>query len=317
MDASKYKIVFMGTPKFSLPSLQALINDPNLEVNLVITQSDKPTGRNKILKSSPIKELALANNIEVITPDKIKGNAEIKEKIIKANPDVIVVVAYGKILPQEILDIPKMGVVNIHASLLPKYRGASPVVGSILAGDKQTGVTLIKLDAQMDTGPIIAKSQPVLISQNDTTTTLSNKLSKVGVDLLIDNLAKYIEGQIKPQPQNNTQATYVKLIKKSDGQINWNESAEIIARKIKAYIPWPSAFTKYQDKLLKIISAAIIDKTTNKIPGTIWLTDDKYPAVNTSLGSLKLIEVQLAGKKPMSGKNFLLGQSDFINSKLD
>ncbi len=307
----------MGTPKFALPSLQALINDSNLEVNLVITQPDKSTGRNKILKPSPIKELALSNNIEVFTLDKIKSDAKIKEKIIKANPDVIVVVAYGKILPQEILDISKMGTVNIHASILPKYRGASPVVGSILAGDKQTGVTLMKLDAQMDTGPIIAISQPVLISQNDTTATLSDKLAKIGANLLISNLTKYIEGQIKPQPQDNTQATYVKLIKKSDGQINWNESAEIIARKIRAYIPWPSAFTKYQNKLLKIVSAITIDKTTGKTPGTIWLTDDKYPAVNTSLGSLKLIEVQLAGKKPMSGKNFLLGQSGFINSKLD
>lgn len=307
----------MGTPDFALPSLRALIENPDFEIQAVITQPDKPVGRNKTFQASPIKKLALANNIEVFTPDKIKSNAKIKEKIIKANPDVIVVVAYGKILPQEILDIPKMGIVNIHGSILPKHRGASPIVGSILAGDKETGVTLMKLDSKMDAGPIIAVSNPIAIIKNDTTATLSDKLAKIGANLLISNLTKYIEGQIKPQPQDNTQATYVKLIKKSDGQINWHESAEIIARKIRAYIPWPSAFTKYQDKLLKIISAVIIDKTTNETLGTIWLTDDKYPAVNTSLGSLKLMEVQLAGKKPMSGKNFLLGQSDFIDSKLD
>jgi len=316
MGISKYKVVFMGTPKFAVPSLQVLIDNQNFEVNLIITQPDKPIGRNKILKPSPIKELALINNIEVITPNKIKGNVEVKEKIKQAKPDVIVVAAYGKILPQEILNIPKMGTVNIHASLLPKYRGASPIVSSILAGDKETGVTLIKLDAQMDTGPIIATSQLVLINQNDTTVTLSDKLSEIGANLLINNLAKYIEGQIKPQPQDNAGATYVKLIKKSDGKINWDEPAEIIARKIRAYAPWPSIFTKYQDKLLKIISAEIIDKTTDKISGTIWMTDDKYPAVNTSLGSLKLIKVQLAGKKSISGRNFLLGQSGFINSKL-
>jgi len=311
-----YKIVFMGTPKFAIPSLKTLINSSSFKVGLVITQPDKPTGRSKTLKPSPIKELALANNIEVLAPDNIKNDIELKNKIEKINPDAIVVVAYGKILPKTILDIPKMGVINIHASILPKYRGASPIPASILAGDKQTGVTLMKLDTKMDTGPILAISKTVYINNKDTTDTLSQKLSQVGANLLIDNLRKYIDNNLKPQSQDDTKATYTKLINKSDGQIDWHETAEVIERKIRAYNPWPSAFTTFKNKKLKILEAKIITETKNN-PGQVWKTEDKYPAIATSQNNLKLIKIQLEGKKPTTGKEFLLGYPNFVGSVLN
>ena len=316
MNKSNYKIIFMGTPEFAVPSLKTLIENDSFDVKLVITQSDKSVGRHKKLQPSPIKKLAMQNNIEILTPITLKENAELIEKIKNINPDVIVVVAYGKILPKIILDIPKMGVVNIHASILPKYRGASPIAESILAGNEQTGVTLMKLDTKMDTGPILATSKIVYINNEDTTDTLSQKLSHIGANLLIDNLGNYIDNNLKPQSQDDTKATYTKLIKKSDGQINWNEPAEITARKIRAYIPWPSAFTAFKNKNLKILEAEVITEIKNN-PGQVWKTEDKYPAVTTSQNSLKLVKIQLEGKKPITGKEFLLGYSNFVDSVLN
>ena len=316
MNKSNYKIIFMGTPEFAVPSLEALIENNSFDVKLVITQSDKSVGRHKKMQPSPIKKLAIQNNIEIFTPITLKENTELIEKIKNIVPDAIVVVAYGKILPKTILDIPKMGVVNIHASILPKYRGASPIPGSILAGDKQTGVTLMKLDTKMDTGPILAISKTVHINDKDTTDTLSQKLSQVGANLLIDNLGKYIDNNLKPQSQDDTKATYTKLINKSDGQIDWHETAEVIERKIRAYNPWPSAFTTFKDKNLKILEAKIITETKNN-PGQVWKTEDKYPAIATGQNNLKLIKIQLEGKKPTTGKEFLLGYPNFVGSVLN
>lgn len=311
-----YKIIFMGTPEFAVPSLKTLIENDSFDVKLVITQSDKSVGRHKKLQSSPIKKLAMQNNIEILTPITLKENTELIEKIKNVVPDAIVVVAYGKILPKTILDIPKMGVVNIHASILPKHRGASPIAESILVGDEQTGVTLMKLDTKMDTGPILATSKIVYINNDDTADTLSQKLSQIGANLLIDNLGNYIDNNLKPQLQDDTKATYTKLINKSDGQINWHETAEVIARKIRAYNPWPSAFTAFKNKNLKILEAEVITETKNN-PGQVWKTEDKYPAVTTSQNSLKLIKIQLEGKKPITGKEFLLGYPNFVDSVLN
>lgn len=311
-----YKIIFMGTPEFAVPSLKVLIENASFDIKLVITQPDKSVGRHKKLQFSPIKKLAMQNNIEVIAPIVLKKNIELINKIKSIAPDVIVVVAYGKILPKDILDIPKMGVVNIHASILPKYRGASPVTESILAGDKQTGVTLMKLDTKMDTGPILATSKIIPINNKDTADTLSQKLAQIGAGLLIDNLEKYIDNNLKLQPQDDTKATYTKLINKSDGQIDWHETAKIIEKKVRAYSPWPSTFTTFKDKSLKILEAETIIETKN-LPGQVWKTEDKYPAITTSQGSLKLNKLQLESKKPVSGKDFLLGYPNFIDSVLN
>lgn len=316
MNNSNYKIIFMGTPQFAVPSLNVLIKDSAFNIELVITQPDKPVGRHKKLQPSQIKELAIQNNIEVVTPITLKENTDLIDKIKNIDPDVIVVVAYGKILPKDILDIPKMGIVNIHASILPNHRGASPIVESILTGDKQTGVTLMKLDAKMDTGPILATSKTISIDNKDTNDTLSKKLSQIGADLLIDNLKIYLDNKLEPQPQDDTKATYTKLINKTDGQIDWHETAEIIERKIRAYNPWPSTFTTFKNNYLKILEAEIIIDIKNT-PGLVWQTEDKYPAITTSKDGLKLIKIQLEGKKPISGKDFLLGYPNIVGSVLN
>ena len=183
-EQRKYRVVFMGTPEFAVPSLQALMNNPAINIEAVVTQPDKPVGRQGAPQPSPIKQLAIQQHLTVLTPEKIKHNAEFITQLKSINPEVIIVVAYGKILPQEILDIPKQGIVNVHASLLPHYRGTSPIMASILHGDKQTGVTLMKMELAMDTGPIIATSEPILINPSDTTATLTARLSQVGADLL-------------------------------------------------------------------------------------------------------------------------------------
>lgn len=305
----------MGTPLFAVPALKALISDTGLEITAIVTQPDKPTGRGQNASQSPVKKVAMENNLPVLTPITVKNNLEFIEQLKNIQPDVIVVVAYGKILPQTILDIPKFGIVNVHASLLPKYRGASPISAAILNGDATTGITLMKMDQAMDTGAILATSEEIAIEKEDTTTTLSDKLSDIGADLLIEYLPKYLVGEIIPRPQNEMEATYVETIQKSDGKINWQEPAETVGRKIRGYSPWPGSFTNFNGKLLKILQAEILPESL-AAPGTVWQTSDKYPSVTTSKGSLKIIRLQLEGKSATSGKDFLLGYPTFIGSLL-
>lgn len=310
-NIKKYRTGFMGTPEFAVASLQALIQDGRFEIKAVITQPDRPIGRSKEPQPSPVKKAALEAGLTAITPAKVKGSTELFNQLKALNLDAIVVVAYGKILPQEILDIPKMGVVNVHGSTLPKYRGASPIAGAILSGDAKTGVTIMKLDPEMDTGPIIGISEPVKIAANDTTATLSTKLSLAGAQTLLKCLPDYLEGKITPTPQDETQATYTKLITKEDGQINWNGEAAAIERQIRAYQPWPGAFTQFKGKLLKILRAETIAETHDA--GKAWKTLDEYPAIGTKAGSLKLLEVQLEGKKSTSGVDFLRGHPQLLS----
>jgi len=302
----KYLVIFMGTPEFAVPSLQALMDNPRIEVVGVVTQPDKPAGRSGQLQPSPVKQLALSRQVPVWTPEKVKHNSELIAQIKTAQPDTIVVVAYGKILPQEILDIPLHGIVNVHGSLLPKYRGASPIAASILNGDKSTGITLMKMALAMDAGPIIAKSEPVTIASSDTTATLAQKLSLVGAQLLNTHLLPYLDGQIIPTAQDDSQATLVPIIKKEDGLIDWHQPAEIIERQTRAYTPWPSAYTFWQGQRLKIISGNLLAETAGQ-PGQLWVTEDKYPAITTSQGSLKISQIQPEGKSPMSGADWLRG----------
>lgn len=306
----------MGTPEFAVPSLQTLIDNPSINIEAVITQPDKPLGRKGAPQPSPIKQLAIKNNLTVITPEKIKHNVDFITQLKSINPDVVVVVAYGKILPQEILDIPKYGVVNVHASLLPQYRGASPIVASILNGDQHTGVTLMKMELAMDTGPVIIKSDPVEIEATNTTASLTKKLMQVGADLLSQYLIKYLDGGIEPIPQDDANATYVKMIHKEDGKIDWNNSAEMIDRQIRAYNPWPSAYTFWNGQRLKILLGQTIP-STNQPVGVVWLTEDKFPAISTSQNSVKLLSIQLEGKKTTSGQDFLKGYPNFIGTTLN
>lgn len=301
----------MGTPEFAVVSLQALLSDDRFEIKIVVTQPDRPVGRSKDPQPSPIKKTALAAGVPVLTPAKVKGNTELFEQLKALDLDAIVVVAYGKILPQEILDIPKRGVVNVHGSLLPKYRGASPIAGAILNNDAETGVTIMRLVLEMDAGPIIGKSDPVRIEPADITATLSTKLSSVGADALLKYLPDYLDGKITPTPQDETQATYTKLLTKEDGRIDWNNEATFIERKIRAYQPWPGAYTQLEEKILKILRAEVIAETRGI--GEVWKTLDGYPAASTGSGSLKLLEVQWEGKKPTSGVDFLRGHPQLLS----
>ncbi|OGB74060.1 methionyl-tRNA formyltransferase [candidate division Kazan bacterium RBG_13_50_9] len=315
MNTPRHKIVFMGTPAFALPSLKGLIESPDFDVVAVITQPDKPLGRSSIHQPSPVKKLALEHNIPALTPEKVKKNTDLLDKLRMLAPEVIVVAAYGKILPQELLDIPPKGVINVHASLLPKHRGASPIAGSILAGELETGVTIMKLVLEMDAGPIIATSKHISITSHDTAGELTAELAEVGAKTLLESLPKYLAGEIMPQEQDSTKATYVKLISKDDGKIDWNEPAETIARKVRAYNPWPSAFTYFNNQPLKILKAEVSSDIA-KPSGMVGQTPDNYPVVGTSTGGLKLLMVQLSGKKPTTGKDFLRGYPSLVDSIL-
>ncbi len=300
----------MGTPDFAVPSLQALIDNAHFSVAAVVTQPDRPAGRNGQLKSSPVKLLALEHGLPILQPDEVKNSPELVKAIQSITPDVIVAVAYGKILPQEILDIPKYGIVNVHASLLPKYRGASPIAAAILNGDGFTGVSVMKMDIKMDTGPIIASSEPLAIEDTDTTESLSQKLARIGADLLIDALPYYLEGEITPTPQDDSQATYVKLIQKEDGQIDWNKDEELIAREVRAFYPWPSAHTFWNDKMLKILEAEVVPEIDNP-KGTIAKIDNRL-----FIGKLHINRLQLAGKPAVSGQEFLQGYPQSIDQSV-
>lgn len=313
----------MGTPDFSVPILDALTL--NYNVIAVVTQPDKKVGRKQILTQSPIKKLALANKIEILQPDKIKGNAEFIRHIKELSPDVIIVAAYGLILPKEILDIPQNGVLNVHASLLPKYRGASPIQSAILNGDKETGVTIMLINEKMDEGPLLTQ-ETITINNNlpspdglrqasDNFEVLYNKLSELGANLLLQTLPKYLSGQIKPQPQDNAKATYCKLITKDMGKIDWHKSASEIERQIRAFTPWPGSWTNWDDKKLKLLKVKLLNNLNKKKAGEIFKVNDGL-AIASGQDAVEVLELQLEGKKPMTAKEFLNGYPKIIGSTL-
>jgi len=306
----RYKVVFMGTPTFAVQSLLALANDDRFEVVGVVTQPDRPVGRKQKLQKPIVGMVAEARKIPVLQPVKIRKNQEFLEQLKTLAPDVIVVAAYGKILPQEILDIPLKGIVNVHASFLPKYRGASPISAAILNGDNETGVTIMKMALAMDTGDIIAKSTPVRITDRDDAETLMAKLAEVGAKTLIESLPKYLDGEITPTPQSEPDATYVKMLQKEDGMIDWHNDEDYIARQVRAYTPWPSAYTTMNNQLVKILSVEVNPAIENP-RGTIAKIDGQL-----YIGKLKIRKLQLAGKKPMDGKALLAGYPQLVGTRL-
>ncbi len=303
----KIKIIFAGTPDFGLPSLKALIKSEDCEVVLVITQEDKKIGRKQILTSPPIKIEAQKHNIPVLQPKKI---IEAKKQISELNPDLMVVIAYGQIIPKEILNIPTYGSINIHGSLLPKYRGSSCVQAPILNGDKETGVTIMKMDSGLDTGPIL-KQNKIKLAPGETTESLYKKLSKLGADFLLPTLKEYIAGNIKPKAQNNSKASYVSKLTKKDGRIDWNKTAEELERFIRAMYSWPGAFTEINGKLLKIIEAGEILNINNYKPGNFFLIKNKL-AVQCGQNALAIKKIQPSGKKIMTAKEFIQGNKKLI-----
>ena len=300
----KYKIIFLGTPEFAIPSLEGLYEKEN--VVAVVTQPDKPKGRGLKPSPSPIKIWALSKGLKVLEPLKLK-DSQVIETLKSFLPDLIVVCAYGKILPKELLEIPKFGCWNIHASLLPKYRGASPINWAILEGEKETGITIILMDEGLDTGPILLQKK-IPILEEDNAITLAKKLSLLGKEAILEAIELHKKGILKPFPQPEEGISYAPILKKEDGFFTFEESAKIIERKTKAFLPWPVAFTYYKNKLLKVFSAKAIPIEHKEKPGTILDINKEGILVATSENAILLKEVQLEGKKKISAYEFACGQ---------
>lgn len=313
------RIVFMGTPEYAINALEQLLFN-KYQVVSVYTQPDREVGRGRVLVSPPLKRAALAWNLPVVQPITLR-KLEVVAQLAAFRPDVIVVVAFGQILPQTVLDIPRYGCINIHFSLLPRFRGASPVVATILAGDEFTGVSLMLMDKGLDTGPVLTRAQ-IPISLQDTTGSLTAKLSLVGAHLLQDILFRWFRGEFTLHPQDEAKATYCKPISKGEGEINWDLPTISIWRQVRAFQPWPGCYTKWQGKQLNIIEATPFPgEEKTKIGKVVALCSRKQElkaafGVQCGNGILGVYQVQLEGKRAMSAAEFLRGQRQFLGAVL-
>lgn len=302
-------IVFMGTPDFAVPVLTALI--ANHHVVGVVTQPDRPAGRSRQLQASPVKTLALEHGIPIMQPEKIR-RAEAVEELKHWQADVYVVAAFGQILPQNVLDLPPHGSINVHASLLPRWRGAAPIQAAIRAGDTESGITIMKMDAGLDTGPILSQ-RAILIAADETGQSLHDKLAGLGAELLIETLPGYLEGRIIPQPQDETAVTYAPTIKKEEGLIDWMQDAAAIERLVRAFTPWPGTYTLWNGQPLKVLAAEAGAGSAQ--PGLVTAQQGRI-AIGTGAGLLYPKRLQLAGRNGVSVEEFVRGRPDLINSVL-
>jgi methionyl-tRNA formyltransferase len=310
------KIIFMGTPQFSVPALKALL-EAKFKITAVYTQPDKQAGRGQKLGFSPVKEVALEQGLNVLQPASLK-NEEAIEQMKALDPDVAVVAAYGKIIPESILGIPRLGFLNVHPSLLPRHRGATPIPSAILEGDKVTGVSIMLLDAGMDSGPVF-KQNELPVADDDTTGTLSDKLSHVGAQLLIEVLPLWVEGKIKPQPQDEAGATYTSMLSKEDGRLDWNMEAVEIWRKVRALHPWPGCYTTWNGKNIKITQVRPVSWDKPVEAGKVISLSPQagnIVGIGCGKGVLALARLQMEGKKEMPIEEFIRGQRDFVGGKL-
>ncbi len=299
------KVIFMGTPDFSVGTLEALIAAGH-EVTLAVTQPDKPKGRGKSMQYPPVKEAALVHGIEVYQPRRVR-EPECIEYLRKYEADIIVVVAFGQILTKEILEMPKYGCINVHASLLPKYRGAAPIQWSVINGEKVSGVTTMRMDEGIDTGDMILKEE-VVLDKEETGGSLFERLAKKGAELCVKTLKAIEEGTATYTPQNHEEATHTTMIKKQLGELDWTKPAQELECLVRGLNPWPSAYTHLNGKTLKIWKTTVLEKETGKEPGTIEVGKNTI-AVQTGKGMLQLEEIQLEGKKRMQTDAFLRGVS--------
>lgn len=298
------RIIFMGTPDFSVGTLEALV-EAGHEVCLVVTQPDKPKGRGKEMQYTPVKEAALKYGIEVYQPRRIR-EAECVEKLRQYNADIMVVIAFGQIIPKEILEMVPYGCVNVHASLLPKYRGAAPIQWSIIDGEAVTGVTTMQMDEGLDTGDMLLKTE-VPITAEETGESLHDKLAKAGAALCVETLAKLQEGSIVPKKQGESPTAYAKMLDKKLGNIDWTKSAVEIERLVRGLNSWPSAYTYWNKKVVKIWKASVTDENSNEQAGTVVKVEKDGFYVQTGNGLLKVVELQIPGKKRMDAGAFLRG----------
>lgn len=318
VNSNGLKIIFMGTPEFSVPILEKLANSDYKPV-AVFCAPDKPVGRRQILTPPPIKLIATGYDIPTYQPSDVSS---FKLQVLSLNPDLIITAAYGLIFPKEVLNAPPYGCLNIHPSLLPKYRGPSPIQTAILNGDIETGVTIYKMDTQIDHGPILITDHLSLITKKYATPELSQTLSILGADLLLKILPDWLAEKITPTPQDESKATYTKIITKEDGRINWQKSAQEIERQIRAYDPWPGAYALLTDyrlpttAKLKILAADILKKNYGKQLGEVFLTDANALAIQAGGGALIIKKLQLEGSQPLSTQDFLRGHKDVIGKIL-
>jgi methionyl-tRNA formyltransferase len=313
----KNRVIFMGTPDFAVPSLQALLGSI-CQVVAVYTQPDKEAGRGRHISSTPVKELASTRGLEVVQPETLKDR-EVVEHLNQLKPDIIIVAAYGRIITSEILALPEFGCLNVHPSLLPRYRGSSPIASAILQGDEGTGVTIMMMDKGLDTGPILAqRTSPILTG--DTTGSLTARLAETGAQLLLETIPLWLEGKIKPQPQDEKGASYTRVITKEDGKIDWALTALELWRRVRAYAPWPGCYAMWQKKRLRIIEAVALPGGRYEETGKVIVlppgTGRAVVGVQTRDGILGLVRVQLEGKRAMSAEEFLRGQRGFEGSHL-
>lgn len=322
MTNKNIKIIFMGTPDFAVPILEKLANSAYKPI-AVFCAPNMPVGRKQIFTPPPIKVLTQKYNLPVYQP---KDKTELSYQLKAISYQLIITAAYGLILPKEVLGTPKYGCLNIHPSLLPKYRGASPIQAAILNGDAKTGVTIYKMDEQIDHGAIVSFRQSLIANRKITTPELSLELARSGADLLLEILPDWLAGEITPRPQDDAKATFTKIIKKEDGQINWQKSAQEIEHQIRAYTPWPGSHTYYSSSKtagrvekyqIKILDSDVLEKNHSQKIGEVFLTNNNDLAVQTGSGTLLIKKLQLEGGKPLSAQDFLRGHKDITRQVLE
>ena len=297
------KLVFCGTPQFAVPSLERLAQT-GFDVKLVLCQPDRPQGRGMQLTEPPVKQTAQRLHLPVIQPEKIRNNEELRAQLTQINPDAIIVVAYGRIIPKWMLDLPRYGNINVHASLLPKYRGAAPIQWAIANGESVTGVTTMRIDEGLDTGDMLLRRE-LEIRADDTAFTLAPRLSEIGADLLVETLKRLKQGMLEPVLQDDAMATQAPILKKEDGKIDFHRTAQEIYNRLRGFQPWPGAYTHFRGKNLKILAAQPILHPIQA--GEMQAFPDKLLVGCGQNSSLELIQLQPEGKKPMTARDFISG----------
>jgi len=305
------RLIFAGTPDFAVPSLAALI-EAGHRPELVLTQPDRPAGRGQQPRPPPVKTLALEHRLAVLQPRRLD---DIRDELERLKPELMVVVAYAHKIPYWLLTLPPMGVLNVHASLLPKYRGASPVAAALLNSDQETGVSIMRLAEGWDTGPVF-RQRALRIAPDDNAGTLTDKLARLGAELLVEVVNLRVRGMVTAKPQDESQASYAPRLRKEDGRIDWTKPAERLVREVRAYTPWPGSFTYWNGKLLKVLAArsreSLVVSRKSSLPGTVL----PGLGVVTGDGELALERVQLEGRKPMDAEEFLRGQPTIVRAQL-
>ncbi len=294
----------MGTPEFAVTVLEGLLNTKH-EVGLVATQPDKAKNRGKKIQYTPVKEKALEHNIKVLQPEKVRGNEEFLEELKDYRPDIIVVAAYGQILPKEVLELPKYGCVNVHASLLPRLRGAAPIQRAIIEGDEETGVTIMQMSEGLDTGDMLAKESIKIGTMNYSM--LHDALAEIGARLMVHTLDLIEEGKISPEPQDDSKSSYAEMVFKQEGKIDFTRQPEAVERLIRGFDPWPGAFCEYEDMVMKLWKAQPLCENTGKEPGTIIEVSARGIKIACGDGALLVSEIQIPGKKRVAVPEYLKG----------